>query len=207
MEGSVSSGPSSPLTKRGSKGLTSASMNATTSPEAAASPAHSASPLPCIGGRPLVISSCDTTSAPALRATAAVPSTERESTTITSSTSGTGPAKALRIAVTMFPTVTSSSRAGMTTLTVVLPLARSSRRGGQSCVLLVRYVDQASTGGDIPVCRILVLPAESPPIRRLQAALLSPASRGKRLAGQDGARCDRKRGRMDICQIGLIGAG
>ena len=35
------------------------------SPDAEASPAHNASPLPCIGGRPRVISSWDTTNAPA----------------------------------------------------------------------------------------------------------------------------------------------
>jgi hypothetical protein len=55
--------------------------------------------------------------------------------------------------------VTSSFRAGMTTLTVVASLARSSRPGGQHWALLVRYVDHASTTGDIPVWRILILPA------------------------------------------------
>src|SRR6476646_1152012 len=157
MAGSVSRGPSRPVTKRGSNGSTSASMNATMSPEATASPAHIASPLPCIGGRPRVMSSWDTTSAPAARAAAAVQSADRESTTMISSTRGTAWIRALRIAVAIVPTVASSSRAGMTTLTVVWPLACSSRSGGQSCALLVRKVDHASTTGDMPVQLIRIL--------------------------------------------------
>jgi hypothetical protein len=132
-------------------------MNATTSPDATASPAHIASPLPCIGGRPRVMSSWDTTNAPAARAAAAVPSTDRESTTMISSTSGTAWIRALRIAAAIVPTVASSSRAGMTTLTVAWPLACSSRSGGQSRALLVRQVDHVSTTGDMPVQRICIL--------------------------------------------------
>jgi hypothetical protein len=81
----------------------------------------------------------------------AVPSADRESTTITSSTRGIDRTKALRIAVTIAPTVASSFRAGMTTLTAVSPLARSSWYGDQPGALIVRYVDHASTAGDIPV--------------------------------------------------------
>jgi hypothetical protein len=39
----------------------------------------------------------------------------------------------------------------MTTLTAVSPLARSSWYGDQPGALIVRYVDHASTAGDIPV--------------------------------------------------------
>jgi hypothetical protein len=45
----------------------------------------------------------------------------------------------------------------MTTLTVVWPLACSSRSGGQPCALLVRQVDHASTTGDMPVQLIRIL--------------------------------------------------
>jgi hypothetical protein len=66
------------------------------------------------------------------------------------------------MAVTIGPTVVSSFRAGMTTLTVVRPLACSSRSSGQSCALLVRYASHASATGDIPVGRMLILPPATP---------------------------------------------
>ena len=64
--------------------------------------------------------------------------------------------RAVRIAVTIAPTVASSLRAGMMTLTVSWPFASISRSGGQSCALLVRLVAHASTTGDMSVWCILI---------------------------------------------------
>ena len=53
--------------------------------------------------------------------------------------------------VTIAPIVASSSRAGMTTLTRVPPFARTSRRAVHRAALLVRYVVQASTTGEVGI--------------------------------------------------------
>ncbi len=60
---------------------------------------------------------------------------------------------------TIAPTVASSLRAGSTTLTRLSPLARSSRRAGQSAAEVVRYVAHASTTGDTSMS----YPARAPP--------------------------------------------
>ena len=136
-------------------------MNATTSPSAAASPAQSASPLPVSRGRPRVIASWLTTSAPAARATWAVRSVDRESTTISSSTRATRSIRCSRMVDTIAPTVASSLRAGSTTLTRLSPLARSSRRAGQSAAEVVRYVAHASTTGETSVVSRTGTPSSS----------------------------------------------
>jgi hypothetical protein len=55
---------------------------------------------------------------------------------------------------------------------VAWPLACSNRSGGQFSVLLVRHVAHASTIGDMPVWRMMILPATSPLSRRSQQSAL-----------------------------------
>ena len=84
------------------------------------------------------------TVAPAARATAAVLSVESESMTTSSSTSPVRSTRSARIPDTMPPMVGASSRAGMTTLTVVAPFASRRSAIGQSPERLVDRANQAA---------------------------------------------------------------
>jgi hypothetical protein len=127
MPGSMSSGATRRVTKCGAKFRMSASSQQMMSPSQAYSESHSALPLPDPGGRSGRISSTGTTTAPSLRATAAVASVE-SSMTRTSSTRATSSTRCRRTDATIGPMVVSSLRAGRHTETVVPALARTIDR-------------------------------------------------------------------------------
>src|SRR6185503_2814319 len=118
---SASAAASAPI--RPGRGRVSASSETTMSPAAASSPCWSAHGFPI---QPAGGSAPATTRAPCSRATSAVPSEERSSTTITSATSGSSARPARH-----GPIRAASSRAGITTLTsspVVVTAASGGRR-------------------------------------------------------------------------------
>ena len=150
--GSVSSGPSKPVTYDASNSWRSASMNTRTSPLVAARDRHITSPLPGRDGTLRSTSSRCTTRAPAALATSAVRSVDPESMTTTSSTSQCGrraerdePPSSMTMDETIAPIVDSSSSAGRTTLTVNPPLRTNNSSTGQSAERELPCSSQRST--------------------------------------------------------------